>query len=44
MRPDSPDVILLMLSCLDKAGVKTTKLPEELVLGLRCAPEDLDED
>lgn len=44
MRPDSPETILLMLGCLQKSGVKTAKLPDELVLGLLCDPDDLEDD
>jgi hypothetical protein len=43
MRPNSPDVILIMLGTLRGAGHKTTRLPDELVVGLLLAPEDLEE-
>ena len=43
MRPDSPDVILIMLGTLRGAGHPTSKLSDELVIGLLLAPEDLEE-
>jgi hypothetical protein len=44
MRPNSPDVILLMLGNLKGAGHEVSKLPEELVVGLLLEPEDLDDE
>jgi hypothetical protein len=43
MRPNSPDVILLMLGTLRKAGRETSRLSDELVVGLLLAPEDLED-
>jgi hypothetical protein len=43
MRPDSPDVILLMLGTLRGAGHETPRLSDELVVGLLLAPEDLED-
>lgn len=42
MRPDSPEVILLMLGRLKSLGLNPGRLPEDLVLGLRVEPGDLD--
>ena len=43
MRPNSPDVLLLMLGSLEKAGKAPSHLPDELVEDLFLCPEDLEE-
>jgi hypothetical protein len=42
MRPNSPEVILLMMGSLERAGKKPARLDDELVAGLLCEPEDLE--
>lgn len=43
MRPDSPEVILLMLGRLKSLGLNPAKLSNDLVLGLCVEPADLGE-
>jgi hypothetical protein len=42
MRPNSPEVILLMLESLKKAGIHYEKLSPAAVVSL-CHPEDLED-
>jgi hypothetical protein len=42
VRPDSPEVILLMLGRLKSLGRNPGRLPSDLLLGLLVDPGDLD--
>ena len=44
MRPDSQETILLRLGTLQKAGFKTTKLPDELLVGLLYDADGLEDE